>query len=397
MSTAPPTPVVRAFCVVLALVPLGGCAVGTTDMAPAWTTGPAPLGLDALDATLILIGDAGLPRLGAPEPVLTALRHEAGIVPDRTLVVFLGDNVYPDGLPPEGAPSRPHAETVLRLQAEAVADAGARGVFIPGNHDHKDSGRAGVARQAAFIAGLGHPGIQALPAGACAGPAVLDLGARLRVLLLDTSTWLDQPDALDLPDCPFPTPPRIAAEISRVLRETSRTCIVLAHHPLASHGSHGGFSPWQDHLFPLRDAHSSLWIPIPILGTFYTWYRSAGAVGQDLPSGRYEKLIEQLYAAFEPRPPLVYAGGHDHCLQVLAGKRSVPYLIVSGAGSIERKDPVGRGDDTLFASPHSGFMRLDLLTDGRVRLEVVEVHDDGSTQKPATFLDVPAGPDAAQP
>jgi hypothetical protein len=50
--------------------------------------------------------------------------------------------------------------------------------------------------------------------------------------------------------------------------------------------------------------------------------------------------------------------------------------------------PVTTGDDTLFASPSAGYFRLDFLTDGRVRLEAVEVDDDGTVRRPlSTWLD----------
>ena len=44
---------------------------------------------------VILIGDAGAP--GPEEPVLATLKAWGGRDPDRTLVAFLGDNVYEDG------------------------------------------------------------------------------------------------------------------------------------------------------------------------------------------------------------------------------------------------------------------------------------------------------------
>jgi hypothetical protein len=43
---------------------------------------------------------------------------------------------------------------------------------------------------------------------------------------------------------------------------------------------------------------------------------------------------------------------------------------------------VGWRDNTRFASADAGFMRLDLLTDGRARLGVIEVDAAGNSDEP---------------
>jgi hypothetical protein len=60
----------------------------------------------------------------------------------------------------------------------------------------------------------------------------------------------------------------------------------------------------------------------------------------------------------------------------------VQWNLVSGAGTVQRPDEVGKGDDTVFVSPRAGFMRIDLLRDGRVRLDVVEVTRGGEVFHP---------------
>ncbi|HEV2125867.1 MAG TPA: hypothetical protein VGW38_24180, partial [Chloroflexota bacterium] len=62
-----------------------------------------PVAPDSIAAELFLIGDAGLPAPGG-EPVLAALKKAVSWDPDRSLVVFLGDNVYPAGLPDSTSP-----------------------------------------------------------------------------------------------------------------------------------------------------------------------------------------------------------------------------------------------------------------------------------------------------
>ena len=89
---------------------VAGCS-HTTPYYRADVAGQALPGED-LAFRVILIGDAGAPRPG--EPVLATLKAWARRDPDRTLVAFLGDNVYEDGFSGadrrrRGAPPRPPA------------------------------------------------------------------------------------------------------------------------------------------------------------------------------------------------------------------------------------------------------------------------------------------------
>ena len=88
-----------------------------------------------------LIGDAGDPELPDPaaadpaellDPVLLALARDVAasveaIGADRTAVVVLGDNVYPDGMPPAGDEDYERAARILDAQIAAIGKA--RGSF----------------------------------------------------------------------------------------------------------------------------------------------------------------------------------------------------------------------------------------------------------------------------
>src|SRR2546429_9322659 len=66
-----------------------------------------------IDVTLFLIGDAGAPAVPPDsEPVFMALRAAAASAP-HAVGVFLGDNVYPSGMPDSTAPPRAAAERAL--------------------------------------------------------------------------------------------------------------------------------------------------------------------------------------------------------------------------------------------------------------------------------------------
>ncbi|MFQ5600537.1 MAG: metallophosphoesterase [Candidatus Krumholzibacteriia bacterium] len=388
------SPTTRGFQTALLLSALAaagsGCALSSAYIRADAGHGVPPAAPDAIDSTLLLIGDAGLPALNGPEPVLQALRAEAELDPERTLVVFLGDNIYPNGSGLLGENDREHAETVLRLQVEAVGESGARGIFIPGNHDHRSDDWKAIQRQGEYIESLGYARVELLPRNGCPGPEVLDLGEHLRLILIDSVWWIDDRPVSDeaRPGCATSSDEEVLAAISAALAAApDRRAVVVAHHPLAAHGQHGGFFTWKDHVFPLTKVKSWLWIPLPVLGSTYVWWRTHGHFGQDLSSSQYRHMIESLDEAFSVRPPLVHAAGHEHNLQVLEGGSNLAYVLVSGAGSVARAEHVSRGDDTLFASPEAGYMRIDALRDGRVRLEVVEVGETGAIRRPwSTWL-----------
>src|SRR5512132_596805 len=87
-----------------------------------------------IETTLFLIGDAGDPDPRAASVVLDSMKRQAAEAPGRAVVVFLGDNVYPSGVPVDSALTWPDARRRLASQMDAIP-VGARGIFIPGNHD----------------------------------------------------------------------------------------------------------------------------------------------------------------------------------------------------------------------------------------------------------------------
>jgi hypothetical protein len=345
---------------------------------------PAPvpaLSPDLIETSLYLIGDAGAPDT-VREPVLQALRQELGLRKGRRVVVFLGDNIYPRGLPAPGKPTRRNAEFNLAAQVETITASGASGFFVPGNHDwakHGEGGWSAMKRQAEFIDSAGGGLVSLRPRGGCPGPEVVDLATRLRLVLLDTQWWLHPGPKPRDPHSSCPTDAEVEIVDSlraALLAASSRLVVVAAHHPLVSGGVHGGYFSWKDHIFPLRAAESSLWIPLPWLGSLYPTARQHGISSQDVPSRAYQRMIAAFRRAFAGAPPALYASGHDHNLQVIADGPARLHLV-SGAGIYGHTSEVTRIHGTLFARDASGYARLELPRSGRARLAIVEVDQSG--------------------
>lgn len=349
---------------------LGGCATNHT-IAP--VSRPDAVGIET---TLLLIGDAGEP---APnDPVLAALRREIGLDSASTSVVFVGDNIYPVGMPAATAFTRRDAERKIDAQI-AAASAAHRVFFIPGNHDwawRQPDGWLAVERQGQYLEENSRARLH--PYDGCPGPDVIDLGRQLRLIMVDTQWWLEEGQRLGLGVyCATADPDSFVIAIDEAIAGAEgRAVVVAGHHPLASSGPHGGRFGWQDHVFPLRALAEWAWIPLPVIGTIYPVARMSGISAQDISSAENEALRGALVEAFTREPPLVYVAGHEHGLEVHRGP-GARYALVSGAGSSGKISRLYPRDGTLFAVAAPGFMRVDAYRDGRVYLSVITVDGNG--------------------
>jgi hypothetical protein len=357
--------------------------------APPGSRPVAPVAPELVETSLFLVGDAGAPDR-ASEPVLQSLSADLAKASGERMVVYLGDNVYPRGIPDTGAPGRGEAVRRLDAQVDVIREAGARAIFVPGNHDWDRMGPDGwnaIRRQQRRIAERGGEGIRLLPEDGCPGPVVVDVQQRLRIIALDTQWWL-HPGAKPrhpISECRADEGEEVTDSLRADLErtDTARRVVVVAHHPLASGGEHGGYFGARDYFFPLRHVASWLWIPLPGLGAIYPEARAGGISSQDIPSGSNRRMREALEGAMLRSRPLVWASGHDHNLQVLAG-RTARHLLVSGSGIYGHGSRVVQLSATRYASASAGYMRLDVLKDGRVRLAVTEVDREGRSRETYT-------------
>jgi hypothetical protein len=335
--------------------------------------------------SVYLIGDAGKPDTTG-EPVLEALSRDITSRRSDPVVVFLGDNIYPRGLPAPGGVGRRAAELYLATQVRAITSTGSRGFFIPGNHDwakHGVDGWDAIRRQGRFIDSAGGGAASLEPPGGCPGPVVKDIGPRLRLILLDSQWWLHPGPRPEHPNssCATDSEREVTDSIRGALTSAAGRMVVVAqHHPMMSGGVHGGYFGLVDHIFPLRAIKPSLWIPLPLLGSLYPTARAEGISSQDLGSRAYRHMIRSLGAAFRAAPPSLHAAGHEHSLQVIKGGPARLHLV-SGTGIYDHSGPVVAIRGTLFARRASGFARLDIPRAGRARLAVITVDRKGRGQE----------------
>jgi hypothetical protein len=284
-------------------------------------------------------------------------------------VVWLGDDLYPEGMPPEDDPTRAECERRLRVQADAGSQAGTQ-VFVPGNHDWKEGKKGGwdqVLRGEQFLEGYAGGANIWMPDGGCPGPVEVPLKEDIVLLVIDTQWWLHQyekPGAES--DCAAKTRAEMVQQLREAIgRNAGKRIIVAGHHPIYSYGAHGGHYSPATHLFPLLMARENLYVPLPVLGTMGVLYRKAFGSIQDIPHRQYRQLRDSLNSVFAGHPDLIYAAGHDHCLQYLPIGNQ--HHIVSGSGSKTRWTGHGKRADFTYA--HKGFCRVDFYADGSVWME----------------------------
>lgn len=339
--------------------------------------------------SIFLIGDAGDPKLPEDgsqrlvDPVLRGLHADveaasAALGPGRVVVVFLGDNVYWDGLPLEGHPQRRARER--KLEAQIAASEPAAAVFVLGNHDWHIEGPEGWERalaQRRFLEKFA-PRVAMRPLAGCAGPDHLDVGAHLRLVFIDPIGFGHLASHPEEHRSACPDRSLIEAYLDLAAEfdaPEGRHMALLLHHPLITAGPHGGHYTWKQHIFPLTDFWPWAWLPLPIVGSVYPLSRQLGVTGTDVTHDAYQRYIAAIYRAARPQVPALFIGGHEHSLQV---HRDVvgAYYLVSGAGSVSMVNRVEDMDTLMMAAARPGYMRLDVGAGGALDLTVLALDRD---------------------
>ncbi len=329
-----------------------------------------------VDHTVYLIGDCG--NYETRTPALNLLKDKLEKSSKETTVIFLGDNIYPDGMPPKGdQPHRKEAEAKLMTQLSTTDNFEGNVIFVPGNHDAEYDATAGVVRQEKFVEAYLNEGIEDeddwdnffLPDGNCSGPSLVELTDDLVVIVVNSQWWLEdwERDPLMNYDCEVKDRNHFVALFEEMVRKNrTKNVIVAMHHPLYTYGPHGGRFTLRPHFFPLTELNKKLYIPLPGLGTAATFARATLGIRQDVSNPVYRDMKNALISSARKSSRVIFAAGHEHSLQYI--ERDSQYFIVSGAGT--KQTQVGMGEGSLFSYAHQGFFQLDAMKDGSMWMKV---------------------------
>ncbi|GAB1855823.1 metallophosphoesterase [Flavobacteriaceae bacterium MHTCC 0001] len=298
-----------------------------------------------------LIGDAGGSAESESSQAVTSFKSELSKASKNSTVVFLGDNIYPKGLPKKGEEGRASAEAQLNAQINAVKDFKGETVFIPGNHDWYSNGLKGLKRQEKYIEdALGKHTF--LPENGCPIEKV-NISKDIVLILVDSewyvTNWDKHPTIND--DCEIKTRTRFFDELEGEIKKArGKTTIIAVHHPIFTNGSHGGQYSFKSHMSP-----------VPVLGTLKNLIRKTGGViTVDNQNKLYNEFRKRIITLAQENDKTIFVSGHDHNLQYII-EDNLPQ-IVSGSGS--KETPTRNIGGGQFSYGAMGYARLDVFKDG---------------------------------
>ncbi|GAB3193974.1 hypothetical protein ABID22_000381 [Pontibacter aydingkolensis] len=336
--------------------------------------------------TVFLIGDVGAPDLDG-EPSMILMRKQMEEAGMQSATIFLGDNVYHNGLPPVGSYDREISEKRLNAQLDILKGYEGEKYMIPGNHDWNHSGRGGldyVIREQNHVneylteENIVVGGDFFVPGNGCPGPYEVKISDDLVLIAIDSEWWLhpfDRPYG-DNSNCGAATELDFLIQLEDVIEKNSGSDIlIVAHHPLFTRGNHGGFFTLRDHLFPFTMLRDWMYLPMPVIGSIYPFARKYGGILQDIPHPRYQAYIQGLLNIFDKYDNIIYAAGHEHSLQYF--KHNNLAHIVSGSGC--KIQHVKGGGNATYTQAVKGFSKVLYYENGEVWTEFWEPEGKGET------------------
>ncbi len=311
-----------------------------------------------IDHTFYLIGDAGKsPKNELSTALKIFKKHISKNSSKKDYALFLGDNIYPSGLPEKDHGDRTNAENQLNAQIKSVEGFKGKTIFLPGNHDWYADGVKGVKRQEKYIEkALGKNTFK--PENGCPIES-MSIGNAIQLIVVDTQWYLEDWDKNPTinDNCEIKTRTRFFEELEGVLKKAQGKRVVFAmHHPMFTNGLHGGFYSAKKHLYPTQSK-----TPLPILGSLAAQLRTQGGVStQDRFNERYNELMQRIETLALDYNNIVFTSGHEHTLQYIEDNGIKQ--IVSGSGAKEAV--VALNNNGLFAYGKQGFAQLNIYKDG---------------------------------
>jgi len=327
---------------------------------------------DSYTYSLFLVGDAGDAVLEPRSNILVELGEQLDFVDGNGAVVFLGDNIYPDGLPPEDSERRPKAEEKLLAQIETVKDFAGPVYFVPGNHDWDSSGKDGLAairRQEAFAEKHMDRGNIFLPDNGYPGPVSVTLVDKnetsemdysVGLVIMDTHWWI-HPHDKPLPEGAENEDQAKEIVLNNLTEQMQQykddEMVLTAHNPLYSFGRHGSKFPLKTHLVP------------PVFGSIYALYRNIWGYPNDITHKNYSRMKDGILEASSENRSTIFASGHEHSLSFIPvvedGKQF--HQIVSGSAT--KSSYVRKKEGPVYTYQTKGFAILRYYPDRSKRIE----------------------------
>ena len=314
--------------------------------------------------TFYLIGDAGLSPEGDLNPALRNFKTQLDLADKNSTAIFLGDNVYPAGLPKKSDKGYKKARHNLDAQIEVLKDFNGKAFFIPGNHDWYSDGLKGLEREEKYIQEQLKSKEVFFPENGCPIEDI-EIADDIVVIAIDSkwylANWDKHPNMND--KCEIKSRAKFFEELESLIKKNrDKTTILALHHPMFTYGPHGG-------QFSFKKSMS----PVPVLGTFINVLRrTTGASPEDVQNKRYTELKKRLVTLAQYSDRVIFTSGHEHTLQFIV-EDNTPQ-IVSGSGA--KKGAARLINGSKFATGQMGYATLEVYTDGSSRVRYFGATDD---------------------
>lgn len=313
---------------------------------------------DKIAHTFFLIGDAGNGLIMDTLNTAYSLKNQLNIASKSSTLLFLGDNIYPKGMPKKGSIYRNNAEEKLQKQIDLTFNFKGKSIFIPGNHDWYSNGNEGLKREQEYVERkLGNKSF--LPKNGCPIESI-DIGDDITLIIVDSewyiTNWDNHPTINE--KCHIKTRNQFLEEFrSEIKKARGKTTIVAIHHPMFTNGPHGGKYSFSSHLKPF-----------PIIGSIKNFLRkTTGISNSDIQNTHYNDLKKNLVAAAQQNEKVIFVSGHEHSLQYIF-KNDI-HQIVSGSGS--KVQAVKNSDGGIFAHSTNGYAILEVYQNGSSKVKFI--------------------------
>jgi len=310
--------------------------------------------------TVYLIGDAGLSPQSGMNKALQLFKAKLDVANQNSTAIFLGDNIYPAGLPRKKDKPSAYKNATHQLDAQlaTLENFKGRALFIPGNHDWYSNGLEGLARQEKYINKKLKQKKPFLPENGC--PLTqLKINDQLTIIVVDTewylTNWDKHPTMND--NCEIKSRAKFWIELEGMIKKNSdKTTIIAMHHPMFTYGSHGGQFSMKQQLFQGQSK-----FPLPVISSFINLLRkTSGASPADVQNKRYSEFKNRMVTLAQYSKKVIFASGHEHTLQFIK-EQNTPQ-IVSGSGA--KKGAARLLNGSKFATGEMGYAELKIFYDG---------------------------------
>jgi Calcineurin-like phosphoesterase len=318
---------------------------------------------DSVRTRLYLIGDTGKKAVVSKN----YLQFSQAITQDKTsCVLFLGDNVYPKGIRPEG--NKHHATDVekLRIQLSLLKNHKGQFYMIPGNHDWqmgKKNGLSHVLRQQVLVDKYIKDSLTQYsneqahyfkPTG-LPGPEKIELEG-ITIIMVDTDWWVHQQifHKVDVVENSKKKTEQLFFEQFdahlKAAHDKGNKIVVMTHHPLYLSGKNSL------RMEPTRFLIN--YTPLAVFGVAGL-YRAARGMS---PQPSYKRMVRKFEKHIAPYKEIFWVSGHDHDQQLIE-KNNVTQIVSGNGGEHVKvnnrpKMVTWHNDETM------GFTKVELSNSG---------------------------------